>query len=215
MPTGLTRKGAAARARIVAGAAEVLRTQGVSATGLEAVRAATGTSNSQLFHYFPGGKAQLMVAVAEFEAARILEQQRPLLGDFGDWSGVRSWADALVERLEAQGVHCALGALLSRLDPNDPDVRAVVVDMNETWERELADGLLRLRETGDLPAHLDPGAAAAAMLAGIQGGALMLLATGSGRHLRIAVDSALTALRNPPDDELRLVSGSGAGAGSS
>ncbi|MFG1962444.1 TetR/AcrR family transcriptional regulator [Nonomuraea sp. NPDC049028] len=57
MPDAPTAKGRATRARIVMGAAELLREQGVALTTLDDIRGRTGTSKSQLFHYFPAGKA--------------------------------------------------------------------------------------------------------------------------------------------------------------
>jgi AcrR family transcriptional regulator len=198
MPKGLTEKGRTARERIVRGAAEVLRERGVTATGLEAIREATRTSSSQLFHYFPEGKSQLMLAVARYEADQILEQQRPLLGDFGDWPGLQAWSKALLSQLEQQGVHCALGALMGQLDPHEPGVRAIVVDMLTRWEQQLGDGLARLQESGEISASAEPRESAASLLAGIQGGVLMMLATGSTRHLRIALDCGLRALREKP-----------------
>jgi len=60
----LTAKGEATRNRIVEGAAVVLREKGVSAATLDDVMARTQTSKSQLFHYFPAGKDELLLAVA-------------------------------------------------------------------------------------------------------------------------------------------------------
>ena len=59
----LTAKGKATRNRIVEGAAVVLRETGVSAATLDDVMARTQTSKSQLFHYFPAGKDELLLAV--------------------------------------------------------------------------------------------------------------------------------------------------------
>ena len=61
----LTAKGEATRRRIIEGAAAVIRSNGVAATTLDDIRAHTQTSKSQLFHYFPDGKDQLLLAVAE------------------------------------------------------------------------------------------------------------------------------------------------------
>jgi AcrR family transcriptional regulator len=194
MPIGLTQKGAAARDRIIVGAAEVLREHGVRRTGLEAIRDATGTSSSQLFHYFPGGKSQLMLAVAEYEAAQILEQQRPLLGDFGDAFGLHTWGKNFLTQIERDGSNCALGALLSQLDPSDEEVRAIVARMYEQWEDELAKGIRLLQLDGQVGQALSAEKSAAALLAGIQGGVLMLLATGTSRHLRTALELGLDAL---------------------
>ena len=70
----LTAKGEATRQRIIDGAAAEIRVRGAVATTLDDMLARTGTSKSQLFHYFPNGKDQLLLAVAEQEAARVLER---------------------------------------------------------------------------------------------------------------------------------------------
>ncbi|MGH1556554.1 hypothetical protein ACRAWF_46845 [Streptomyces sp. L7] len=52
-----------------------------------------------------------------------------------------------------------------------------------------------MQSTGDMTADADAEEAAAALLAGIQGGALMLVATGSPTYMRAALDTGLEALR--------------------
>jgi AcrR family transcriptional regulator len=207
MPKGLTKKGQVARARIVRGAAEVVRARGVTGAALEMIREATSTSSSQLFHYFPEGKAQLMLEVARYEADQILEQQRPLLGNFGDLGGLVQWSNDLHSQFEQQGMHCALGALLSQLDPNELRVRAVIAEMYARWEHELRQGLVLLQHDKQIAAEIDPGESAAALLTGIQGGVLMLLATGSVWHLRIALNAGLRALQEKGASDRRALVG--------
>ncbi|MFD0888743.1 TetR/AcrR family transcriptional regulator, partial [Streptosporangium algeriense] len=101
MPT-LTRKGAATRQRILDGAATHIREFGVAATTLDDVLSRTATSKSQLFHYFPGGREELLLAVARLEADRVLEDQRPQLGDLTSWPAWQSWRDTVVERYRRQ-----------------------------------------------------------------------------------------------------------------
>ena len=79
MPQGLTTKGAATRQRIIEGAAAEIRERGVEVTTLDDVLARTHTSKSQLFHYFPQGKDALLLAVARYEADRVLIDQQPQL----------------------------------------------------------------------------------------------------------------------------------------
>jgi TetR/AcrR family transcriptional repressor of nem operon len=52
--------------------------RGVNTVTLDAVREATGTSKSQLYKHFPGGKTDLIRAVVEMRAEQILarEEQR-------------------------------------------------------------------------------------------------------------------------------------------
>ena len=98
MATELTAKGRATRSRIVEGAAEVLRERGVAAATLDDVMARTRTSKSQLFHYFPGGKDELLLAVARFEADQVLTDQMPYLGCLDSWEAWRCWRDVVVAR---------------------------------------------------------------------------------------------------------------------
>ena len=77
----LTSKGTATRQRIVEGAATLIRDQGAANVSLDDIRALTATSKSQLFHYFPDGKSDLLLAVARYEAEQVLDDQQPMLGD--------------------------------------------------------------------------------------------------------------------------------------
>jgi TetR/AcrR family transcriptional regulator, transcriptional repressor for nem operon len=53
----LTARGAAIRDRLVRAAADRMYVKGANATALDDVRAATGTSKSQLYHHFPDKEA--------------------------------------------------------------------------------------------------------------------------------------------------------------
>ena len=195
MDRELTAKGRATRDRIVEGAAEVLREQGVGAATLEDVMARTRSSKSQLFHYFPDGKDQLLLAVAEFEAGRVLADQQPYLGRLDSWEAWQAWRDVVVERYEAQGEHCPLGSLFQQVGRTTPGARAIVVELLRSWQASLAAGIRAMQAGGLLPACLDVEGHAAALLAGIQGGVAILLATGGSAHLRAALDQGIAALR--------------------
>lgn len=195
MPGELTPKGRATRARIIEGAAEVLREQGVALMTLDDVRMRTGTSKSQLFHYFPAGKDALLLAVAQYEADRVLADQMPELGCLDSWEAWYRWRDVVVERYEAQGDHCPLSALFLQIGRNEPGARALVVALLRTWQERLAAGIRALQGNGLLPAELDVEQASAAMLAAVQGGVSIMLSTGSSAHLRAALDWGIAQLR--------------------
>src|SRR5258707_4765620 len=91
MERTLTAKGAATRQRIVEGAAGVIRDHGVASVGLDDVRAVTSTSKSQLFHYFPDGKSDLLLAVAKYEAEQVLAEPQPMLSDLASWDKRQAW----------------------------------------------------------------------------------------------------------------------------
>ncbi|QCX81442.1 putative DNA-binding transcriptional regulator [Streptomyces sp. YIM 121038] len=195
MPDTLTAKGRATRGRIVEGAAEVLREQGVAVATLDDIRARTGTSKSQLFHYFPEGKDQLLLAVARFEADRILDDQQPHLGRLDTWESWREWRDAVVERYERQGDACPLGSLFLQVGRSGPGARAIVTELMRQWQRDIARGVRALRAKGLVPPSLDVDREAAALLAGIQGGVTIMMSTGDSTHLKAALDNGIAHLR--------------------
>src|ERR1700754_1953656 len=94
----LTARGARTRERIVEGAAALIRARGVSDVSIDDIRTATGTSKSQIFHYFKGGKVDLLAAVAAHEAEQVLDDQQPALGALGPPESWRAWRDVVVER---------------------------------------------------------------------------------------------------------------------
>jgi AcrR family transcriptional regulator len=195
MPDVPTAKGRATRARIVEGAAEVLREQGVADTTLDDIRGRTGTSKSQLFHYFPEGKDQLLLAVARFEADRVLADQQPHLGCLDSWESWQQWRDVVVERYERQGDHCPLGSLFMQVGRSRPGARAIVAELMRQWQQQLADGMRALRANGLVSATLDVDRTAAALLAGIQGGVAIMMSTGDSTHLQAALDTGIAHLR--------------------
>jgi AcrR family transcriptional regulator len=194
MTTNLTPKGAATQQRIVEGAASQLREHGVTVT-LDDIRARTGTSKSQLFHYFPGGREQLLLAVARYEADRVLADQQPQLGDLTSWAAWLEWRDTVVARYRAQGQQCPLNALVSQLGRMTPGAQAVVAQLMAQWQAQIATGVRNMQGAGEVAQDLDPDRTAAAMLAGIQGGVVMMMSTGDVTPLEAALDLGIGYLR--------------------
>jgi AcrR family transcriptional regulator len=192
---GLTAKGAATRARLVAGAAELIREAGVAVT-LDEVRARTSTSKSQIFHYFPHGREELLLAVAQHEAERVLDDQRPHLDRLTTWSAWQQWRDVVVARYKSQGPQCPLHALTAHLGAGTPGAQAVINQLLGDWERPLRDGLTQMQLDGLLAPDLDADTYGRAVLSAVQGGVQILMATGSSQHLENALDITLDALRS-------------------
>ncbi|BBH67631.1 TetR family transcriptional regulator [Actinoplanes sp. OR16] len=190
----LTRKGQLTRSRIVAGAASEIRERGVDEVRLEDVMARTGTSKSQLFHYFPEGKEELLLAVARFEADNVIDDQQPMLGELDTWESWESWRLRLIERYRSQGTNCPLNLLLGS-GRRTPAAQAVVNGLMDRWQAAIADGVRRMQAKGEIAAAVDPDRAAKALLAAIQGGVLLLIGTGQTDHLEAALEISIGALR--------------------
>ena len=195
LTAALTPKGAATRDRIVAGAAAEIRDRGVAATTLDDIRARTNTSKSQLFHYFPGGKEQLLLAVAQHEARQVLADQQPHLGALNSWAAWERWRDAVVDRYRRQGQSCPLSMLMSEIGRTTPGAQAVTTALMRQWHDEIADGIRNMQAQAKISARVDAGTSSAALLAGIQGGVGILLATGDLSYLEHALDVGIEALR--------------------
>ena len=192
----LTSKGAVTRARIVEAAAELVLAHGVGGTSLDDIRASTATSKSQLFHYFPGGKNEIVLAIAELQAERVLQAQQPYLDRLDTWQDWQSWRDAVVAHYGSQPHWgCPVSALAGELANSDPRLAAAVTAHLDRWLDYLRAGLRRMREAGRLPGAADPDALALATFASLQGGLLLTRAMKSIRPLEAALDGALTTLR--------------------
>jgi AcrR family transcriptional regulator len=200
--TGLTAKGAATRQRIIEGAADAIRDFGLSETTLDDIRVRTATSKSQLFHYFPHGRDELLLAVAQFEADRVLLDQQPHLSNLTTWESWQSWKSALLRRYRAQGPTCPMAVLMSELGRTEPAAQAVTRSLFLRWRRDLAAGVLAMQAGGAARNGLDPDRFAGAVVAGIQGGVAILLATGSSTDLEAVLDLLLDQLRTPTEEEV-------------
>jgi AcrR family transcriptional regulator len=199
----LTAKGEATRSRIIKAAAEVLREKGVVLTTLDDVMARSRTSKSQLFHYFPEGKDELLRATAQFEADQVIADQQPYLACLDSWEAWQQWRDVVIKRYAEQGDQCPLGQLTLHLGRTTPGTRALVAQLMDRWQEYLAVGMRSLQAAGRLPSDLDVEERSASLLAAIQGGVAILQATGRIYHLRAALDMGIADLRRvgAMDDE--------------
>jgi AcrR family transcriptional regulator len=193
----LTPRGAATRQRIVEAAAALIRERGVADTGLEDIGTATATSKSQMFHYFPGGKSDLLVAVAEHEAEQVIADQQPYLGDLTSWRKWQAWRRRVIQKYDAQRDRCPMTALTTHMGKATPATREIVSTLYDTWTQHLATGVQALKDSGEINADTDVNATATAVLAAIQGGVLMMQATDRISYLETALAEALDAMRRP------------------
>jgi AcrR family transcriptional regulator len=192
----LTAKGTATRQRIIDGAATYLLRDEPGEVTLDDIRAITGTSKSQIFHYFPGGKEELLLAVANHEADRVLSDQQPHLGTLTSWASWERWREAVLARYRAQGRHCPLAALMSQIG-NTAGAAEVSSALLTNWQAHICSGIEQMQGTGKIRSSLDADKAASAVIAGIQGGVQVLRATGSTASLEATLDLLIDYLRGP------------------
>src|SRR5260370_36652846 len=85
-----TAKGRATRERILQAAAELVAEKGIAGMSLDDVRARTGASRSQLYHYFED-RDDLVHAIIEVTTDAVLDTQAELLDHLASWPGSDRW----------------------------------------------------------------------------------------------------------------------------
>lgn len=194
---GLTPKGAASRARIVEEAADLVLARGVGATSLNDIR----TSKGQLFHYFPGGKAELITAIAALQTERVLDAQRPYLDELDTWESWEGWRDAVLAYYGSQRHWgCPIGALTAELVRAEPARAAEVTVHMERWRGYLEAGLTRMKTAGRLPPSTETKTLALSIFAALHGGLALSAMMESIEPLQAALDGALVTLRASADN---------------
>ena len=190
-----TARGRATRSRIVAAAALLMYERGVAGTSLDDVREATSTSKSQLYHYF-ADKSALVCAVVSYQQEAVLAGQQPFLGEFATLKELKAWRDRIVKLNGAAATFCGcpIGGLASEVADTDDDARGAASAAFDAWRGQLAEGLGRMRATGELPKRADPDELALGVLAALQGGLLLAQTTKQIRPLEVALDHAIAGI---------------------
>ena len=188
----LTSRGAATRGRIVVAAAELMHVQGVAATTIDEVLAASATSKSQFYQHFDD-KTALVYEVINLRADEVLEWQRLRLEKVDSFRGLYQWRDAMVQRcmLRRGFGGCELGSLAAELSDTDDRARASLSEHFAKWRRMLAAALERMRDNGVLRADIDAVTLATGLLAAVEGGYLLSQTAHDPRHMQTALNIAI------------------------
>lgn len=188
----LTARGAVTRARIVAAAASLVRRQGVAGTSVDDVMAASGTSKSQMYHYF-ANKDALISEVVRTQLGQVIAAQQPELEEISSWEGLRRWSDRVVEmNRDTHGAGgCPLGSLVGELAERSDPARQQLAESFADWQSYLSAGLTTMRDNGEMTADADPAELALTIMSALQGGLLMAQATRSVRPIELALSMAL------------------------
>lgn len=175
-------KGPSARERLLAATEDMLREGGMCATGIKDVAARSGAPIGSLYHYFPGGKPQLVRESLERHAAKLPQ----LVDQFFDGrrnaaAAVRALFDAAAEGFERAGANkgCAIGATSLDLMPSDTEIRNVCRSAFQDWTGTIA---------SRLPLHGERArqSFATTLVAAIEGAFVLSRAAGNGQAFRDA-----------------------------
>ena len=188
----LTSRGAATRNRIVLAAAELMHVQGVAATTIDDVLAASATSKSQFYQHFDD-KSELVYEVITMRADEILSWQRLRLEKVDSFRGLYQWRDAMVQRCALRrGLWgCELGSLAAELSDTDDRARASLSEHFTEWRGLLGAALERMRDNSALVADVDVKSLATGLLAAVEGGYLLSQTGRDPRLMQSALNMAI------------------------
>ncbi len=187
-----TSRGTATRLRIIEAASQMVKKHGVAGTTLDDVMAASGTSKSQIYHYFKDRNA-LMCAVVEATSKNVLSFQEACLSRARTFEDLRAWRDKIVEinRLKCVVGGCPIGSLASELADRSETIHYELAQSFAQWEAHVAAALEAIRRHGDLSQAADIPKLAIGIVAALQGGLLMAQAARVTQPLEVALDMAL------------------------
>ena len=172
----LTAKGRATRDRIVQAAAELIVTEGLSASSMENVRKVAAVSGSQLAHYFTD-KSALIRAVIRRQIGVVLDFHRdPKLKDLDSFDDFERWIDLNMRYLRSIGTSSGTPtyhALTGQLAKSDDATRATLGAGYWQWVELLEAAIARMKDKGVVQAGADPRQLALAVVTAHQGGATL------------------------------------------
>jgi len=185
-----TSRGRASRERIIESAAELLAERGVHATSLDDVRAATGASKSQLYHYF-ADRDELVESAVAYRCEEVLAGIAGLLRNVATFAQLEKALGGMVKGYEQDPAGCPIGTLAAEVADRNEGARLHTVAAFAAWEGLLAQALTRMRDAGELRADAKPDLLAMSVLASIEGGLLLSQVRKEAQTLRVALDAAL------------------------
>lgn len=156
------------RTEMIEGAVGLLASHGVQGTSFALVLEATGAPRGSIYHHFPGGKNELVLAAVTAAGATVTslidaadaDSPRDLVSMF-----VRGWKTTLSSGRFERG--CAIAAA-SQGGEHELDIRTTAHDVFTQWRHALSRALVR---SGADPCDADDHAAL--LIAAVEGALLM------------------------------------------
>jgi TetR/AcrR family transcriptional regulator, lmrAB and yxaGH operons repressor len=181
------------RARILDAAAGLFRCHGFAATGLKAILSASNAPYGSLYHFFPGGKEELGVAVLRSGGVMYRELVESIFTPQADVAeATTAFFDGAAELVEATGFAdaCPIATMaLEVADTNEP-MRQAAAAAFESWLTVLTD---RFEHAG-VPAPRSR-ELAIELFCAIEGAFLLSRTSRSSEPIRIAGRAATASVR--------------------
>lgn len=175
-----------ARDRLVVTAIDLIRRQGVAATGLSQLLERSGAARRSLYLNFPGGKAELVADATVTAGKTLADGIDLLLAQQGPVGAVRAFIEMWIANLTSSDFEFGCPIVAAALGRSEaPAAADAAGEVFLDWERRIAAGL----EAAGLSAD-DAARQATLTVAAVEGAIVMAQATKSDVPLR-RVEQAL------------------------
>jgi AcrR family transcriptional regulator len=129
------------RERILLAAAELYRRQGMPATGLKQIAAASNAAFGSIYHHFPGGKEQISEEVIRAEGVRyallVGEQLSAATDPINGIPGVFEAAGTLLAATDYAEA-CSIETIALEVASTNDRLRSATAEVFEDWTAQLA-----------------------------------------------------------------------------
>lgn len=190
------------RQKVIATTVQLLRRQGLSATGINRIIRESRSPRGSIYFHFPGGKEELTIEALRSAQRTVVERMRSAMG------GGQSTAQALrrVVRDYAKDLRtsdyefgCPIANVTLDVSAESPRIRAVCAEIFADWQARIRQVLER-----DGYPRKEADALAEFMLSSLEGALILCRAQKSSVPLKRVADRILAvleapALRAPPD----------------
>jgi TetR/AcrR family transcriptional regulator, lmrAB and yxaGH operons repressor len=140
----MARGESASKAKIIAATLDLLRAAGLAGAGINNIVAVSGAPKGSVYHFFPGGKHELVTAALRQAEGAVGEGFRTIFsGDAALPQKVLALFQATAERIEATGFTrgCPVAAVTLDIDDLSENLRAIGNAVFATWRQIIASGL--------------------------------------------------------------------------
>ncbi|GAA3614421.1 TetR/AcrR family transcriptional regulator [Microlunatus ginsengisoli] len=190
------------RQRILTAATDLMRSRGYRGTGLKDITTTAVATTGSLYHFFPGGKEELVCAAIRVDGAAHEALFLDLAGQASTpGEAIAAFFSQAADILEATDYVdlCPIGTIAGEIASTSPQIRVACDDVFAGWQRMIT---TELAEYG-----LDVGDAtelSATVVAALLGGFLFVRTRrcgtplrDAGHHLRELIDHRLASTRSP------------------
>ncbi len=181
------------REALLDAATKLVWEQGYESTSPAAILAASGAGQGSMYHHFASKKALAIAAMDRHEEILWARSEELLArNETPPLDSIDAWLTASRDALAG----CRLGRLVNEQSVrSDDELRAPLQRYFGRLHARLSELLEIARQRGELSATIRPKPLASMLVAVVQGGYVLALATNDAKHLRAATSSASQVLQ--------------------